>query len=182
MGTGRIVMYREFGIRNSLTLEATFAGTSDNWAGHKDSKIHRQFNQKDFMNIGKHTAEALWDYHVADIDVEKKSKLFEVIAQHLQRQMGGYSSGETMESTPSKNNNHNNNEISRKNSIISPPTCEIDLYARSNSNTPLQSSFIPVLDENGDIEIQTKHQDSRRKNNKNNHQNNDNRINQKSPS
>jgi hypothetical protein len=98
--TGRIVMYREFQIRNSFTLEATFAGTSDEYS---ESGIHRQFNQLDFMNIGKHTAEALWDYHLSDINIDRKAALFEDIANHLKLQIASnlpeeYKNGPKMES------------------------------------------------------------------------------------
>ena len=95
--TGRIVMYKEFQIKNSFTLEATFAGTSDDV---NDEKLKRQFNQYDFMNIGKHTAEALLDYHMTDLDINKKAKLFEDIASHLKFQVAVNNNEELTRSKP----------------------------------------------------------------------------------
>lgn len=81
--TGRVVMYKEFGIKNSLTYEATFAGTSVD----VESGKQRQFNQKDFMDMGKSLCEAFYDYDRKMFEMDKKNAVFEQIATRLKMQI-----------------------------------------------------------------------------------------------
>ena len=78
-----VVMYKEFGIKNSLTYEATFAGTSVDVETGKQ----RQFNQKDFMDMGKSLCEAFYDYDRKMFEMDKKNAVFEQIATRLKMQI-----------------------------------------------------------------------------------------------
>merc|ERR1711879_1069609 len=80
--TGRVVMYKEFNIKNSFTLEATFAGTSPN---AQDGQ--KQFNQKDFMDIGVLLANAFRSYCDVHENEENKDKVFKEIINHIKSQM-----------------------------------------------------------------------------------------------
>ncbi|XP_067874643.1 cytosolic carboxypeptidase 2-like isoform X2 [Heterodontus francisci] len=69
--TGRVVMYRQLGLSNSFTLEASFSGAV------KEQLAIRHFNIKDYMSIGKTFCEGIMDYIRLD---ENPLKLNEVIS------------------------------------------------------------------------------------------------------
>ncbi|CAL1548208.1 unnamed protein product [Lymnaea stagnalis] len=66
--TGRVVMWRQMGIYNSFTLEATFSGTMT------DRTKCRHFNILDFMEMGKVLAEVLMDYEKIQQDEVQHTK------------------------------------------------------------------------------------------------------------
>ncbi|XP_078398375.1 cytosolic carboxypeptidase 2-like [Cetorhinus maximus] len=68
--TGRVVMYRQLGLNNSFTLEASFSGAV------KEQLAVRHFNIKDYMSIGKTFCEGIMDYMSLD---ENPLKLNEAI-------------------------------------------------------------------------------------------------------
>ncbi|XP_067840829.1 uncharacterized protein [Heptranchias perlo] len=68
--TGRVVMYRQLGLNDSFTLEASFSGAV------KEQLAVRHFNIKDYMSIGKTFCEGIMDYISLD---ENPLKLNEVI-------------------------------------------------------------------------------------------------------
>ena len=55
-GTGRVVMWREMGVRNSYTMEATFCGSL--LGGEKGL----QFSTRDLEAMGYHFCDTLLDY------------------------------------------------------------------------------------------------------------------------
>ena len=56
-GTGRVVMWRQMGILNSFTMEATFCGSN------LEGKCHdRHFTARDFESMGYHLCDTLLDY------------------------------------------------------------------------------------------------------------------------
>ncbi|XP_067943240.1 cytosolic carboxypeptidase 2-like isoform X2 [Watersipora subatra] len=67
--TGRVVMYRNFNIKNSFTMEATFSGTQ------LDRDGSRHYNQKDFMNAGKYFALGVMEYASQQADKEKETTM-----------------------------------------------------------------------------------------------------------
>ncbi|XP_048386500.1 cytosolic carboxypeptidase 2-like [Stegostoma tigrinum] len=68
--TGRVVMYRQLGLVDSFTLEASFSGAV------KEQLAERHFNIQDFMSIGKTFCESIMDYISLD---ENPLKLNEAI-------------------------------------------------------------------------------------------------------
>eukprot|EP00057_Strongylocentrotus_purpuratus_P007594 XP_011662068.1 PREDICTED: uncharacterized protein LOC580601 isoform X8 [Strongylocentrotus purpuratus] len=68
--TGRVVMWRQMGISNSFTLEATFCGSKD-----ITSHAPRHFNLQDFQDLGRHFCEALLVYHQAQENTSLHSEL-----------------------------------------------------------------------------------------------------------
>ncbi|XP_071854555.1 uncharacterized protein [Apostichopus japonicus] len=62
--TGRVVMWRQMGITNSFTMEATFCGSKN--IQREDNPRH--FNTLDFQDMGRHFCEALLEYHKAQED------------------------------------------------------------------------------------------------------------------
>ncbi|XP_043541042.1 cytosolic carboxypeptidase 2-like isoform X2 [Chiloscyllium plagiosum] len=68
--TGRVVMYRQLGLIDSFTLEASFSGAI------KEQLAERHFNIQDFMSIGKTFCEGIIDYISLD---ENPLKLNEAI-------------------------------------------------------------------------------------------------------
>ncbi|XP_078069817.1 uncharacterized protein LOC144494107 [Mustelus asterias] len=68
--TGRVVMYRQLGLNDSFTLEASFSGAV------KGRLAVRHFNVNDYMSIGKTFCEGIMDYISLD---ENPLKLNEVI-------------------------------------------------------------------------------------------------------
>ncbi|GCC16833.1 hypothetical protein chiPu_0017362 [Chiloscyllium punctatum] len=68
--TGRVVMYRQLGLKDSFTLEASFSGAI------KEQLAERHFNIQDFMSIGKTFCEGIIDYISLD---ENPLKLNEAI-------------------------------------------------------------------------------------------------------
>uniref|UniRef100_UPI00398E6297 cytosolic carboxypeptidase 2-like isoform X2 n=1 Tax=Pristiophorus japonicus TaxID=55135 RepID=UPI00398E6297 len=68
--TGRVVMYRQLGLSDSFTLEASFSGAV------KEQLAVRHFNIKDYMSIGKTFCQGIMDYISLD---ENPLKLNEVI-------------------------------------------------------------------------------------------------------
>ncbi|KAJ8020790.1 Cytosolic carboxypeptidase 3 [Holothuria leucospilota] len=62
--TGRVVMWRQMGISNSFTMEATFCGSKN----IQTDATPRHFNTLDFQDMGCHFCEALLEYHKAQED------------------------------------------------------------------------------------------------------------------
>ncbi|XP_038655531.1 uncharacterized protein LOC119967280 [Scyliorhinus canicula] len=60
--TGRVVMYRQLGLNDSFTLEASFSGAV------KEQIAVRHFNINDYMSIGKTFCESIMDYIRLDED------------------------------------------------------------------------------------------------------------------
>ena len=119
--TGRVVMYKEFGIKNSLTYEATFAGTSNDVKNNQQ----RQFNQKDFMDMGKSLCEAFHDYEEKMFELDKKNAVFEQIATRLKLQVA-QKNGEKLEDEKfSSENGDSKNETQDS----------LSKFARSNSKS-----------------------------------------------
>ncbi|KAK3697746.1 hypothetical protein QZH41_010295, partial [Actinostola sp. cb2023] len=58
--TARVVMWRQLGIMNSFTMEATFCG-----ANFGDMEKGRHFNTHDFEDMGRHFCEVLMEYSEA---------------------------------------------------------------------------------------------------------------------
>ncbi|XP_031548835.1 cytosolic carboxypeptidase 2-like isoform X2 [Actinia tenebrosa] len=58
--TARVVMWRQLGIANSFTMEATFCG-----ANFGDMERGRHFNTRDFQDMGRHFCEVLMEYSEA---------------------------------------------------------------------------------------------------------------------
>ncbi|PAA61456.1 hypothetical protein BOX15_Mlig000412g2 [Macrostomum lignano] len=67
--TGRVVMWRQFDIANSFTMEATFSGTS---VTEEDS---RHFNTEDLETMGGSLASALWQYQQVKSDTTRQSQV-----------------------------------------------------------------------------------------------------------
>nr|XP_039257759.1 uncharacterized protein LOC120334341 isoform X2 [Styela clava] len=80
--TGRVVMFRQFGISNSFTLEASFSGTMQ-----KKWDSGRHFNIEDFLSIGRSLCESVLDYErVLDNPLLKSRLVMELtkdLAQHM---------------------------------------------------------------------------------------------------
>ncbi|PAA91645.1 hypothetical protein BOX15_Mlig032425g2 [Macrostomum lignano] len=75
--TGRVVMWRQFGIENSFTMEATFSGTS---ASMSDC---RHFNTNDLESMGHSLASALWQYKQVKEDSVRQCSLVIDMTLHL---------------------------------------------------------------------------------------------------
>ena len=56
-GTGRVAMWRQMGILNSFTMEATFCGSN-----LKGKCFNRHFTMRDFESMGYHFCDTLLDY------------------------------------------------------------------------------------------------------------------------
>jgi len=96
--TGRVVMYKEFGIKNSFTLEATFAGTSF------EVEPSFQFNQGDFMKIGILLAKAFKSYHEMHTSTLKKENTFKEIVSHIRSKIPDFETNNAMERASSAKN------------------------------------------------------------------------------
>merc|ERR1712073_135920 len=102
-------MYKEFGIKNSFTYEATFAGTSVD----VETGMQRQFNQKDFMNMGKSLCEAFYDYEEKMFELDKKNAVFEEIACRLKIQARNKKTEAEAENGENEINSENNRPESK---------------------------------------------------------------------
>ena len=76
-GTGRVVMWREAGIQNSYTLEATFAGSTQG----KLSGV--QFSTAHLEEMGYHLCDTLLDY--CDPDQSKTEKIMQELEEDYRR-------------------------------------------------------------------------------------------------
>ncbi|XP_072175344.1 uncharacterized protein [Diadema setosum] len=85
--TGRVVMWRQMGINNSFTLEATFCGSKNITV-----EAPRHFNLQDFQDLGRHFCEALLVYHQAQENSSLHSELIleltKEITHHILRSRG----------------------------------------------------------------------------------------------
>ncbi|XP_065831156.1 cytosolic carboxypeptidase 2-like [Oscarella lobularis] len=77
-GTGRIVMWREMGIMNSFTMEATFCGAKSGHAGY-------HFSVADFELMGHHLCDTLLDY--CDPDRTKYQVVYQEVEQMVKDQI-----------------------------------------------------------------------------------------------
>lgn len=78
-GTGRVFMWKEMGILNSYTMEATFCGSTLG----KDGGYH--FNVKDLESMGYHFCDTLLDY--CDPDQTKVEKILSELTQDYRNQL-----------------------------------------------------------------------------------------------
>ncbi|XP_022106222.1 uncharacterized protein LOC110987635 isoform X10 [Acanthaster planci] len=81
--TGRVVMWRELGINNSFTMEATFCGSKD--IRREDTPRH--FNLSDFEDLGRHFCEALMVYHKAQENKSLHSELILELTREITHQV-----------------------------------------------------------------------------------------------
>jgi len=77
--TGRVVMFKQMGIENSFTLEATFSGTPKG----------RHFNINDFLMVGRKLCESILEYSRLEEDPAAKSRVIvdmtREIAEHARK-------------------------------------------------------------------------------------------------
>nr|XP_026690269.1 uncharacterized protein LOC104265751 isoform X2 [Ciona intestinalis] len=103
--TGRVVMFRQMGIANSFTLEATFAGTI---AG---SRIGRHFNISDFQLIGRKLCECILEYsNVFDNPVKKSKVILQMTTEIMKKQKLQTSSNNQTTSVERKDQSKHNVE------------------------------------------------------------------------
>ncbi|XP_077868214.1 uncharacterized protein LOC100369281, partial [Saccoglossus kowalevskii] len=83
--TGRVVMWRQLGISNSFTMEATFCGSKNLLSAEPP----RHFTSKDFESMGKHFCEVVLDYTKAKENkrVKRDSSLYSELILELTRQL-----------------------------------------------------------------------------------------------
>ncbi|XP_033640292.1 uncharacterized protein LOC117300677 isoform X4 [Asterias rubens] len=81
--TSRVVMWRELGISNSFTMEATFCGSKN----ISSEEIPRHFNLSDFEDLGRHFCEALLVYHKAQENKSLHSELILELTREITHQV-----------------------------------------------------------------------------------------------
>ncbi|XP_013412947.1 cytosolic carboxypeptidase 2 [Lingula anatina] len=79
--TGRVVMYRQYSISNSFTMEATFSGTA---ITHHNP---RHFNQSDFMEMGDVFCQVVLEYEQLQQNKSKQSEIILELTRELTHQI-----------------------------------------------------------------------------------------------
>ncbi|XP_058881743.1 uncharacterized protein LOC117411093 isoform X2 [Acipenser ruthenus] len=79
--TGRVVMYRQLGIHNSFTMEASFSGT------FKTDSGPRHFSIRDYLLIGRHLCESILDYASLKSDPIKLNELILQMSHSVAQQV-----------------------------------------------------------------------------------------------
>jgi hypothetical protein len=68
LGTGRVVVWKEFGVTNSFTLENSFYGYT-----HGEDVL--EFSSDEFREIGYHLLKGLHEYLICLVDIQKELNL-----------------------------------------------------------------------------------------------------------
>ncbi|VDI71366.1 Hypothetical predicted protein [Mytilus galloprovincialis] len=79
--TGRVVMWRQFKILNSFTLEATFSGTIMN------KNEYRHFNVHDFQEMGKVLSQTVLEYQRTQENNAKQSEMVLELTRYVTQQV-----------------------------------------------------------------------------------------------
>ncbi len=68
IGTGRVVVWKEFKVTNSFTLESSFRG-------YEHGKLVKDFDRADYRKQGVHLCETLEKYRMMSAQIDKELEL-----------------------------------------------------------------------------------------------------------